>query len=179
MVGGSHANRSRVLREGDSLIPRMCRRQRFRQWRRPPIGRLTVLALAAGISACSPRIDSHGNTVDPDRLAALTPGVHSRQDVEQLLGSPSSVSAFGRETWYYIGSRTETLAFLEPKVTERRVVAIRFGNTGTVETVDTFGLERGRAIAFVERETPTTGNEFTIWEQFIGNIGRFEGESQR
>ena len=145
---------------------------------RQPGSRIRQFALAGtvllAVGACAPRVIVHGNVPESDRIAEIVPGTHGRRDVELMLGSPSSVSLFGGETWHYIGGRQETLAFLEPEVVKRSVVKIRFDEAGTVESVDVFGKERGREIEVVERETPTRGNEITILEQFIGNIGRFE-----
>lgn len=132
------------------------------------------VALCAVITACSPRVTVHGNAPDPERIAEILPGTHSRQDVELILGSPSSISMFDNETWYYIGDRHETLAFLEPEVVERKVVAVRFDESGYVAGVSEFGKERAKSVEIVERTTPTRGNEMTVFEQLIGNIGRFE-----
>jgi outer membrane protein assembly factor BamE (lipoprotein component of BamABCDE complex) len=139
-------------------------------------GSLAAIGLALGAAACSPRIDNHGNTVDPDRLAKVVPGTHSRNDVARLFGSPSSVSLFDGEVWFYVGDRTETLAFLEPEVTERQVVVVRFTGQGIVDAVDVFGRERGKPVEVVDRETPTSGNEITVLQQLLGNVGRFEGQ---
>ena len=144
-------------------------------------GRHLVLCGAASlmVAACSPQISIHGNSPEPERLAEIVPGTHTRQDVELILGSPSSVSLFGEETWHYIGDQQTTLAFLKPEVVDRTVVSIRFDPAGTVAAVETFGMERGREVQVVKRETPTRGNEMTIIEQFIGNIGRFEGDGKK
>lgn len=136
--------------------------------------RVCGVALCALITACSPRVTVHGNSPDPERIAEILPGTHSRQDVELILGSPSSISMFDNETWYYIGDRHETVAFLEPEVVERKVVAVRFDNGGYVAGVAEFGKERSKSVELVERTTPTRGNEMTVFEQLIGNIGRFE-----
>lgn len=147
------------------------------QWfgRRAVTAVVAVVAVGAFLGGCSPRVGTHGNTVDPQLIQEVVPGVHSRADVEAILGSPSTVSLFDGETWYYIGNRTETLAFLAPNVRERQVVAVNFDEYGICTGVDSFGLERGRDVKLVDRETPTRGNEFTFVEQIVGNIGRFEG----
>ncbi|MBK8908947.1 MAG: outer membrane protein assembly factor BamE [Rhodospirillales bacterium] len=143
--------------------------------------RLGVIRLAAGalllgsVGACAPRVDTHGNTPDPERLAAVTPGVHTRGDVQQVLGSPSSVALFDGETWYYIGNRTETTAFFAPDVIERQVLAVHFNRAGVVDSIQSLGLEQGQEVNLVERETPTSGNELTFIQQIVGNVGRFEG----
>ena len=134
---------------------------------------LAVAALIPAVLACSPRLESRGNLADPDRLASIQPGQHTRADVAELLGSPSSTSVFDEEVWYYISQRTETLAFLQPAVTDRQVVVVHFDKKGVVADVRTLGLEEGRDIEPVERETPTQGKELSAFKQLIGNFGRF------
>lgn len=135
--------------------------------------------MLSAVGGCAPRLDTHGNIPDPDRLAAVTRGVHTRADVQQVLGSPSSVALFDGETWYYIGNRTETTAFLAPDVLERQVVAVHFNRAGVVDSIETLGLEQGQDVNLVERETPTSGNELTFIQQIVGNVGRFEGEGAK
>ena len=77
-----------------------------------------------------PRIDIRGNLPDPDLLAELEIGALSKQQVEEMFGSPSSVSTFGSENWYYISERTETTAFYAPEVVDRKVVVISFDDKG-------------------------------------------------
>ncbi len=132
-----------------------------------------MAAVALAVVACSPRIDSRGNLPDPDKLAEIKPGKHSRNDVAEILGSPSSIAVFDQETWYYISKRTETVAFFEADVAERQVVIVHFDKKGVVTGVETLGLERSHAVEPVERETPTAGAEMTIMQQLLGNMGRF------
>lgn len=137
-------------------------------------GPLRAAGVAMLLASCSPQIATHGNTVEPDMVPRIVPGVTSQPEVEAILGSPSSISVLDGETWIYVGSRTQTIAFLEPNVLERNVVTVRFDETGIVRAVDAFGTERGREIEVVERETPTRGNDLSFLQQFLGNIGRFE-----
>ena len=130
-------------------------------------------AVALMLAACAPRIETSGNLPDPERLAEISDGGFSREEVAEILGSPSSVAALGGEVWYYISKRTETLAFFEPEVSDQQVVVIRFDEKGMVSQVQTLGLEQARTIEPAERETPTAGNELTFFDQLIGNVGRF------
>ena len=133
-----------------------------------------VFILAGALFACAPMIESRGNLPDPELLADIEVGQVNRGDVEDALGSPSSISTYGGESWYYVSERTETLAFLEPKVIERKVVIIRFDKK-VVSEVKTLGLDAGRDIETVERVTPTAGQELTFLRQLFGNLGRFDG----
>jgi len=140
---------------------------------------LIVGLVAAGTSACASRVDTRGNLLDPDRVAEIRPGEQTREEVAEILGSPSSITPFGSDTWYYIAKRTETFAFFAPEVTERHVVMVKFAEDGKVADVGAFGLEAGEAVDPVDRKTPTHGNKMTVLEQLIGNLGRFRKKNQQ
>ena len=123
---------------------------------------------------CEPRIDVRGNVPDPDLLADIEIGHINKEQVIALIGSPSSISPLSSNTWYYVRERTETVAFFEPEVKERKILVIVFDKNGVAEKVKLYGLEDARKIEIVERVTPTAGKEFTILKQLFGNIGRFE-----
>ena len=135
--------------------------------------------LAGLLVACSPIVTQRGNLPDPDLLSQLEPGEQSRRDVANLLGSPTSFNSFGDETWYYISSQIETIAFYEPDVTEQQVVAITFGEDGILAKVRTYGLDDARDIELVQRVTPTGGRKLTFLEQLVGNVGRFVTRSDQ
>lgn len=137
---------------------------------------LLACAAVVAVSACAPMVDSRGNLPDADKLAMVKPGRQNREDISSMLGTPSSVSTFGEETWYYISSRTETVAFFAPKEVERKVVAIHFAPNGTVKEIKTYGMEDASEVNVVARETPTAGKEMSILEQLLGNVGRFSKE---
>ena len=137
----------------------------------------TSLVLAATNCTLSPRISSRGNSLDPNRVEQIKVGVSNREQVIQILGSPSSRALFGKESWYYVAERQEVLAFFAPEVKDRNVIIIQFDNTGTVEAIDKFGLEKAANIIPVNRKTPTVGKEMTVIDQIVGNFNRFRNKS--
>ena len=134
---------------------------------------LFSIVVAALLGACTPKIDVRGNLPDPERLSEITPGEHTRDEIREILGTPSTVAVFDQETWLYLSQRTQTLAFFEPEVIERHVVILKFDDKGVVTKVDTLSAENGKKIVPVDRTTPTAGNEFGLIEQMFGNMGRF------
>jgi outer membrane protein assembly factor BamE (lipoprotein component of BamABCDE complex) len=142
--------------------------RRFGAW-----GWLAGLALIA----CTPQVTNHGYRLDEAALAQVQPGRTSRDQVLQLLGSPSSLATFDGSVWYYVSQRTERMSFYQEEVVNQDVVAIAFDDLGTVSGVDRHGLDRAREVSLVDRETPTSGSELSALEQFIGNIGRFNPPS--
>ena len=136
-----------------------------------------LLLVAAGtLGACSPMMDTRGNLAPPEAVASIQPGVTTRAQVSQLLGSPSSVATFNDRTWYYIGYKTERIAFLEPEVTDQQVLVVRFDDSGVVKDLEKRGLETARQVSMNDRETPTAGHSLGFFEQLFGNIGRFTGK---
>ncbi len=135
----------------------------------------TAGLLGLALAACAPTVDTRGHMAEDDRLKQIRPGVSTRDDVAALLGTPSSVGTFDPSTWYYIGQRTEKVAFFRPEVVERRVVVVRFDEAGTVREMNQLGAEDGLAVDVVDRRTPTAGKELGVIEQILGNVGRFSG----
>ena len=133
----------------------------------------TAAIAAAGLVACTSSISTHGHRLDAAALAQIEPGQSSQGDVIQLLGSPSSLATFDDRTWYYVSQRTERHSFYHNTVVAQDVVAIMFDDQGTVSHIDRHDLNGAREIDLVDRETPTSGNEMSVLEQFLGNIGRF------
>lgn len=132
-----------------------------------------LAAVIGGATACTPTVDSRGNLPHPEDLAKITAGKTTRDEVQVLLGTPSSTLNYGGESWQYISSVFETSAFFKPELKDRKVVAIYFDDNGIVKTMTYKGLEDGKEIVLVDRETPTAGKELSILEQLMGNIGRF------
>jgi outer membrane protein assembly factor BamE (lipoprotein component of BamABCDE complex) len=139
-----------------------------------PFGRILLAGLlASGLVACAPQVDTRGNLPDPETVLEVQPGVHDRDQVATILGSPSTVATFEDDTWYYISRRTEKIAFFEPEVVDQQVLVVKFGQDGLVADMAVYGMEDGQVIEPVERTTPTSGRELTILQQLFGNIGRF------
>jgi outer membrane protein assembly factor BamE (lipoprotein component of BamABCDE complex) len=133
-----------------------------------------VLALALG--ACEQSVQVRGNIPDAEVVTKINPGVHSRTDIASLLGSPSTVSTFQDSKWYYIGQKTTQFAFFEQEVLERKVLVVSFDDSGYVAETRTYGIEDGRVVDLVERETPTEGRELSLIQQLLGNLGRFSAK---
>ena len=143
--------------------------------------RKSVMCLSIGLIAltavsCAPRIATRGNPLDPEVLADIEPGEMAKDEVAEILGAPSTVSMFNREkieTWYYISERTETIAFFASEVAKRNIVAISFNQADIIQRIDTIGLKDGKIVEHIARKTPTVGNELSIIDQVLGNLGRF------
>lgn len=144
---------------------------------------MTRLALALILpvltfSACTPMVANRGNLLEDYQMKEIQPGVDSRDEVVRKLGSPTTIAPFDDNTWYYLGQKTSKSGILDAKVTAERIVVVTFNaQDGLVDRV----VERrdGREdIPLVQRKTPTTGNEFTVLQQMLGNLGKFNKEAE-
>jgi outer membrane protein assembly factor BamE (lipoprotein component of BamABCDE complex) len=136
-----------------------------------------VGAIALGqLVGCSPTVNNHGYRLDPETLAQISPGVTSQEQVRRLLGSPSSIGTFDVERWYYISQRSEQMSFYQNEVVAQDVVAIEFDDRGIVRDVVQNDMQQAVAVAPSPDKTRTMGNEPTLLQQFLGNVGRFNTE---
>jgi outer membrane protein assembly factor BamE (lipoprotein component of BamABCDE complex) len=132
-----------------------------------------IVAAAAAATACSPVQTYNGFMPDRNNQEIPEPqvGVDTRDTVMQRFGSPSTTAVFDQTAWYYVSSVQERVAFYSPRITERRVMVVRFDGD-MVSAVEKFGLERGRIVAYNDEVTPTRGRELGVLEQLLGNVGQ-------
>ncbi|GAA0570798.1 outer membrane protein assembly factor BamE [Rhizomicrobium electricum] len=128
-----------------------------------------VLFVAASIAlaGCSPVISNRGYLENQDAEAGIAAGVDTKTTIEQKLGDPSVQAAFGTDAWYYISQQERQVAFFDPTITSRHILAIYFDKEGKVSDMKHFGLEDGNVVAFESRTTPTRGREMTFLQQLF------------
>ena len=92
------------------------------------ISAMALVAAAAATSACAPTHQYNGFLPDRNNQEIPDPqvGVDTRDTVVQRFGSPSTTAVFDQTAWYYLSSVQESVAFYTPRITERRVMVIRF-----------------------------------------------------
>ena len=131
----------------------------------------TLLVALLGASACTPVNSYQGFQTVDHAPGDVKVGEDTRSTVLARLGSPTAVSTFDSNTWYYISQVISRTAFYHPKVNRRDVVAISFRKSDDqVTAVNTYTLKDGRVVAYNGRETPTRGREMSVLEQLLGSI---------
>lgn len=134
---------------------------------------LVTSSIALVLASCSPIIDTRGHSSEDVDLAQIVAGQTTAEDVTALLGSPSSTSNFGDETWYYVTQKQERVGVFAPDVTEQQVTAITFDGNHVVSDISSYKKEDGKPVQIVSKKTPTEGHSVTFIEQMLGNFGRF------
>lgn len=128
---------------------------------------------------CSPVIHHQGKLTEEVSLKEIIRGRHTREDVERILGSPSTLATFNDKTWYYISKTTESEAFFTPDVIDQKTIAITFDDAGYVKEIGERKLADAQDVEFVERVTPTTGHSMTFLQQIFGNFGRMTRQDKK
>lgn len=149
--------------------------------RRDLVGRVLIGgalgAALVGATGCSSftQVQRHGYLISQDLLDQVPIG-SSKEQVDFVLGTPSTTATFGNEVYYYISQTTETTMFLAPKTTDQRILAVYFDDDRRVERFANYGLEDGRVVDFISRKTPTTGAEASLLQQiFSAAVGEEVG----
>jgi outer membrane protein assembly factor BamE (lipoprotein component of BamABCDE complex) len=128
--------------------------------------------LLIAVAGCASRVTTHGTPMTRMEMAEITPGVDTRGSVRRQLGQPVTTSLIGGETWFYVSTVMEQVAYRAAVIVDRQVIAVSFDETGLVTAAERFALDDGVLVALRTETTPTFGRELTIAQQLLGNIGR-------
>jgi outer membrane protein assembly factor BamE (lipoprotein component of BamABCDE complex) len=131
--------------------------------------RIRALLLVGVLAAagCTPVISQRGYLPDPANESALKENKDTKTTVQARLGYPSTQATFGGDAWYYISSTEKRVAFFEPRVISRSILAVYFDKVGKVNDLKHFGLKDGHVVDFETRETITRGREMTFLQQLF------------
>ncbi len=136
--------------------------------------RTTALAfsLATSLAACTtagPQVQ--GYVIDEQAVAEVKPGMDAKK-VLQILGTPSTVSTVGNQSWYYISQNTNRkFMFEKPEITDQRVLAVMFTKALKVERIANYGMKDGEVFDFNTNTTPTGGTGLSIVRQMLRMVG--------
>lgn len=132
-----------------------------------------MIALLLGITSCVPIMATRGNYLEDDRLKGIQMNVSSKGEVQQKLGSPTVIDPFSPNRWMYVGEKTSTTAFFEPKVESRKIFIMTFDDSGILRSAEEVDETAAQQIETVKNTTPSPGKEMNAFEQFLSNLGKF------
>jgi outer membrane protein assembly factor BamE (lipoprotein component of BamABCDE complex) len=137
-----------------------------------------LIAIAAitgtALSACGVQEEFQRGYVIDERVINQVKIGSDGNFVLQTLGTPSTVSTVGNQTWYYISqTATRSVQFMPDKIVDQRVTAIYFNKSLKVERIAIYGLQDGKIFDFISRSTPTSGGDQSFVRQLFKGVGRF------
>ncbi len=144
-----------------------------------PVLTLALLLALGTLGGCHSISDmtfapqTRGNKVDGELLAQLVPGTSTRTDVTSLIGSPTARASFDDNTWIYIGEVTKPVIGGIQMINDQEVVVLNFDGAGVLRNITRKGMADAQPVAVVARSTPSPGNDASLIQQLLGNVGRF------
>jgi len=141
--------------------------------------KIAVLA-ALVLAACSPIVATRGNLISPAKFQQVHAHTSTRSDVLQFWGPPTTASTFDSNVWYYIGETTAQKGIFAAEVRKRRMIRVKFdaANNDSVTEIADLDPKQAKNVALVGRTTPS-GKEFTVVQQFIGNLGKYNTSAEK
>ncbi|MCY4304770.1 MAG: outer membrane protein assembly factor BamE [Aestuariivita sp.] len=135
------------------------------------------LVLMIVLTACGAQYRNHGYVPTDEELAEIVIGVDTRETVEETLGRGVFFDVLDRRGTYYLRSRVRMRGILEPKVVERKLIAVTFDDDEVVSNIETYGLSDGREVVLTRRVTESSVSSSGFLRQLLGNLGRFDPEN--
>ncbi|HEU4877440.1 MAG TPA: outer membrane protein assembly factor BamE [Sphingomicrobium sp.] len=130
-----------------------------------------MLLGAASLSACVGINEHRGFVLDEQLAQSIQVGVDNKASVTKTLGSPTFTGQFDPNDWYYLSRDTHQFAFRDPRVTEQKLLHVRFDAAGNVAAISTTGKELIASVDPVGDYTPTLGRKRSFFSELFGNIG--------
>lgn len=135
------------------------------------------------LSACTVDTKNHGYSFSDlgdveTKLATIKPGKTNEIEVLQLLGSPSTISNYGVDKFFYIYSKVISKAFYRPQLKDQRVLEIAFQNH-IVSYVKNYTMNDARIVQYDKHDIYIKANKLKIIEQLSKNFGRFNAKQHK
>ena len=136
------------------------------------VTKLAAMVVGATLlGACAGIREHRGYVVDEQLAQAVQVGVDNKESVAKTLGRPTFIGQFDANDWYYLSRDTTQFAFRNPRVTDQKLLHVRFDAAGNVIAVDRSGEERIAAVDPSGDKTATLGRKRSFFEELFGNIG--------
>jgi outer membrane protein assembly factor BamE (lipoprotein component of BamABCDE complex) len=131
---------------------------------------LVVLA-SASLAGCALPPVQHGYVLSEEALSQVPVG-SSREQVQLVLGSPSTTSSVAGDAYYYISQTQVESPIWGRSITDQHILAVYFDEKGNVKSMGNYGLKDGKVFDFIERRTRATGAELNLISQMLQGVGR-------
>lgn len=132
-----------------------------------------IAITGTALTGCAEQVIKRGYQLNAGDLQQVQPGM-GKEQVQAKLGSPTTSSTLPNgSAYYYISSTHTQSAFFKPEEKDRKVVAVYFNVTDTVDRVANYGLKDGKVFDYISRTTPAPGGrEDGILKQLFRNLGQ-------
>ena len=126
------------------------------------------LILLAGCQS----IDVRGQFVSDEAIKQINSQQPTKVELIALVGTPTYVPDYSKNTWYYIQRSLAKRAWFDPKVVKQRIVKVVF-NGDKVQEAGLLSDGQNEEISSQSNYTQTYGTQQNGIQKFVKNIGRF------
>lgn len=133
----------------------------------------SVFVILMAMSSCVQNVYKHGSEESLDAFLELKRKKTKKVLVIEEVGTPSVVSTFNKNIWYYVSTKTKRVSIFKPEVIESRVVQVSFSKTGAVSDIKLYVIDKKRELKFNTGKTPVKGDDAGLFKDFLYNFGRF------
>lgn len=124
------------------------------------------------LSSCVSNIQNYGCDQQLTSFHKLKVGKSTKADVISIVGSPSTVSAFNSDEWYYVTITTKKISFFKADVIGHLVTKLQF-KRGVLAKITSYSSNETQSLDFNPKESPVTGHDSSAIKDAFYNMGRF------
>ena len=107
-------------------------------------------------------------------MQGIVIGQTNNQELVSKLGTPSAVSSFGEQVYYYIHTKHDVSAFHAPTLIEQNVVAFTFDKGGKLLSINQYDKDSFNDLQISSRTVEIKGNELNPYKQIMSNVGKYK-----
>lgn len=133
------------------------------------IKKLSLICLIALMGCTTGTTAIRGSLVRDNEIAKLRTGVQTKQDVLQILGTPSSTATLDPNKWFYITDHTQTKPLKKTEVVKRQILTLSFKDD-ILDSVKKVDETKSKHFRPNEEKTKTRGAKLGIIEQMLLNL---------
>ena len=115
---------------------------------------------------------SHGYAPNIDDIKEIKTQSYTKQKIQEEFGVPFMVGVNNNNYWYYLSYQTTQYGFGKKTYKKFNLVELKFEND-TVSFIKKYNEADFKKVAFRSDETSTSGKKLGVFEQIIGNVGKF------
>lgn len=137
---------------------------------------LIALLTSMTLVSCTTEVNNRGYEIENRDFTKIIPMITTKKFVEDNYGSPSTISNYKPEVWYYVSKVTSARSFITPKVLNQKSYAITFDDNDLVTNIMERNGDEVHEINPVKRTTPTAGQKRGVLKEIFGNFGKIASQ---
>ncbi len=124
------------------------------------------------LGGCAIREKEHGYDFELSELKKIHVNKSTKEEVLNILGSPSAQSSVDSNTWYYGVVDTKNIVIFRPKIHWSKLLQIDFKNN-RVSHMMMYDGNTEKSLDFANTDSKVDAVETNTFKDLVKNMGRF------